>query len=312
MNFKSLPQLLDYFKDEKTAIKYFEKMRWNGNPICPHCGANKPYTTNIGYKCSNNECYKKFTCKVGSIFEGSKITFRTWFAAIYLISSHKRGISSVQLSIDLNVTQKTAWFMLHRIREMVKAQIPESFTGEMTIEIDESHVGGKEENRHKGKKMSDNNPALANDRTKYNKKKVVIGLVERGGKIALHHVKSTKTEDLLPVINKYVPKGAEIFTDESSSYFKLSNDYTHQTVNHSARIYVEGNVHTNTIENFFSILKRGIMGVYYHMSEKHLQRYLNEFAARYNSRDTNAYDRFEDFLKRSEGGLLYKNLIAKD
>jgi transposase-like protein len=310
MKFKSLIQLLDYFKKEETCIKYAENLIWKGNPQCPHCKSYKPYITTTGYKCSNNECYKKFTIKVGSIFEGSKLPFRTWFAAIYLISSHKKGISSVQLSVDLNVTQKTAWFMLQRIREMFKNEVPEIFNGGGIYEADETHVGGIEDNRHKNKKRYKDTD-LANDGTPYNKKKVVIGIVERRGKIMLKLVKSTKTEDLLPVIHQYIPKGSTVFTDESTAYFKLQHTHIHQTVNHSAKVFTEGNVHTNTIENFFSNLKRGIMGIYYQMSEKHLERYLNEYAARYNTRDVNAYERFENLIGKSQGGILYKNLIAK-
>jgi transposase-like protein len=310
MKFKSLIHLLDYFKKEETCIKYAEDLIWNGRPQCPHCKSFKPYKTPVGYKCSNSNCYKKFTVKVGSIFEGSKLPFRTWFAAIYLVSSHKKGISSVQLSVDLNVTQKTAWFMLHRIREMFKNEVPESFAGTGIYEADETHVGGIEDNRHKNKKRYKDTD-LANDGTPYNKKKVVIGIVERGGKIMLKVVKGTKTEDLLPVVTKYVPKGSSVITDESNSYFKLQQTHIHQTVNHSGRVFVDGNTHTNTIENFFSLLKRGIIGTYYQVSEKHLERYLNEFAARYNTRNVNAYERFENLIGKSKGGIQYKSLIAK-
>ena len=124
MNFKSLPQLLDYYKDEATCIEYYENIRWGGNPVRPHCGSENPYKTNRGYKCSNNECYKKFTVKVGAIFENSKVPFRIWFAPIYLATSHKKGISSVQLALDLEITKRTAWFVLHRIREMLRDKAP--------------------------------------------------------------------------------------------------------------------------------------------------------------------------------------------
>lgn len=310
MQFKSFVQLLDYFKDEKTGVEYVERLVWKGNPKCPHCGSFKPYIVAKGYKCSNNQCYKHFTVKVGTIFEGSKLPFKLWFAAIYLASSHKKGISSVQLSVDLGITQKTAWFMLHRIREMFKSQVLESFTGENIIEADETHVGGKEDNRHASKKRKEGTD-LAKDGSIYNKKKIVLGIVERGGKIVLKHVKSISTSDLLPVIQKYVPIGSKIITDESTAYFKLRNTHIHESVNHSAGVYAKGNIHTNTIENFFSILKRGVIGIYYQISEKQLNRYLNEFAARYNTRNDNAYDRFEMLIGQCQGGILYKNLIAK-
>lgn len=124
MNFKSLPQLLDHFREEKTCVEYYANLRWGGNPVCPHCDSENPYNTTRGYKCSNNECYKKFTVETGTIFENSKIPFRIWFASIWLATSHKKGISSVQLALDLGLTQKTAWFVLHRIREMLKDKAP--------------------------------------------------------------------------------------------------------------------------------------------------------------------------------------------
>ncbi len=310
MNFKSLPQLLDFFKKEETCIKYYEKMRWNGNPICPHCHSEKPYVTNRGYKCSNSACYKKFSVKVGTIFENSKIPFRIWFAAIYLCTSHKKGISSVQLSIDLNVTQKTAWFILHRVREMLKNNAPEMLDENKTVEVDETYVGGLEANRHTKKRQSDTNPDLAKDGTKYNYKKVVVGIIERGGKVVLKFVPNAKMESLVPFIEKYVAKGAKVMTDEHVSYSNLKNSYNHNTVNHSSRLYVTGEAHTNTIENFWSVLKRGLYGIYHQVSNKHLERYLNEFAARFNNRHTSPYQNFDLYLSQSEGGLLYKNLIS--
>ena len=309
-NFKSLPQLLKFFEKEETCIKYYEQLRWGGKPICPHCKSEKPYVTNRGYKCSNKECLKKFTVKIGTIFENSKIPFTTWFPALYLCAGHKKGISSVQLSIDLNITQKTAWFMLQRIREMLKNQAIGSFSGNTPVEVDETFVGGKEENRHTKKKQSKTNLDLANDGTVYNKKKVVIGIIERGGKIVLKSIPNTKSETMMPIIFEYVPAGSHVMTDEHSSYSHLKQVYTHDTVTHSARIYVDGNKHTNSIENFFSILKRGLMGVYHSVSDKHLERYLNEFATRFNARHTSPFENFNVYLTKSEGGLLYKNLIA--
>lgn len=146
MDFKSLPELLSYFKEEQTCIQYYEKMRWNGSPVCPHCNSvKKPYITNRGYKCADDKCHKKFTVKVGTIFENSKIPFRLWFAAIYLCTNRKKGVSSVQLAVDLGITQKSAWFMLHRIREMLRDKAPHMIGGgEKPVEIDETYVGGKE------------------------------------------------------------------------------------------------------------------------------------------------------------------------
>lgn len=311
INFKSLPQLLEYFKDEKTAVKYYEKMRWNGNPVCPHCNSLKPYETNRGYKCSNAKCKKKFTVKIGSIFENSKIPFKIWFAAIYLITCHKKGITSTQLAIDLGITQKTAWFVLHRLRAMFLNQAPEMLSKDCIIECDEAHIGGKEKNRHYGKKRDREYQDFANDGTPYNKKKVVIGMIERGGRVILKQVPDSTIDSLVPVIKKYVPQGSRLITDENVSYMGLGLYYHHAHVNHSAKKYVINNIYTNTIENFWSILKRGILGVYHNVSEKHLHRYLCEFATRHNLRKLNFTERLNTFLAKSEGSLLYKNLILR-
>lgn len=311
MNFKSLNQLINHFAKEETAVKYYEQLRWNGNPVCPHCGAEKPYATTRGYKCSDNECYKKFTVRVGTIFENSKIPFKVWFAAIYLCTSSKKGVSSVLLAEQLSITQKTAWFVLHRIREMLKNQAPQMLGGGgKMVESDGTYIGGKEKNRHTKKQRSIDNPELANDGTPYNKKKVVLGIVERGGKVIAKLVPGERAEHMVSFLQEVVADGTKVYTDEHHGYTQLSKIYTHETVTHSLKVYKVGDVHTNTIENFWSVLKRGIYGIYHQVSEKHLDRYLNEFSARYNSREIDSFTRFNEFLKDAEGGLLYKNLIA--
>lgn len=307
-NFKSLPQLLDHFKDEKVCIAHYEKLRWNGKPICPFCKAEKPYKTNRGYKCSNSECHKKFTCRVGTIFENSKIPFRIWFGAIYLATASKKGISSVQLAINLDITQKTAWFVLHRVREMLKGNAPAMLGGEnKVVEGDATFIGGKETNKHFNKRVKREieNP------TPTEGKKAVIGIIERNGKVILKYIPSENETAMLPFIKKHVPQGARIVTDEHYAYKKLGRDYVHDTVNHNIKVYVSGDVHTNTIENFWSVLKRGLYGVYHQVSAKHLDKYLNEFASRFNTRKFETEERFNTFLAQSEGRLLYKNLIAK-
>ena len=311
MNFKSLPQLLDYFKDEETCIAYYERIRWGGEPACPHCGGLNPYKTNRGYKCRNNECHKKFTVKVGTIFENSKIPFRIWFAAIYLATAHKKGISSVQLSIDLGITQKTAWFVLHRIREMLKDKAPKMLGENNMVEVDEAYIGGKEGNKHHRKRRSDVNPDLKNDGTPYKPKTMVVGLIERQGQVVLKRVPRAVKYEVDPIISEHLADGAEIHTDESHIYRDLSQNYEHKTVVHSARKYVIGNVHTNTIENFWSILKRGLYGVYHHVSEKHFDRYLDEYAARWNTKSLSSQERIDRFLERSESVLPYKGLVGK-
>jgi transposase-like protein len=202
MNFKSLHELLDTFKDEKTCIAYYEQLRWNGKPVCPHCNSENPYKTNRGYKCSNKDCYKKFTVKVGTIFENSKIPFRVWFGAIFLATNHKKGISSLQLPSDLNITQKTAWFVLHRVREMLKSNAPTMLGGEKTIEADETYIGGKLKNKHANKiKRDDLGKAIEN-------KQLVLGLIERNVKVVLKHIKSASINNMVPFVEKTVQVGS--------------------------------------------------------------------------------------------------------
>ena len=312
MEFKSLIQLLDYFKDEEICVKYYEFIRWNDKPVCPHCGCDKTYKTNRGYKCADKTCHKKFTVKVGTIFESSKISLRTWFAAIFPCTTSKKGVSSVQLSEQLAITQKTAWFLLHRIREMLKDKAPNMVGGENNmVEVDEAYVGGKEKNKHYPKKRSDENPELLNDGTPYVAKKAVVGIIERNGKVTLKHVDSASKKNMVEFIEKHVPKGSTIYTDESLVYNGLGKTYTHDTVKHNLQIYVAGDVHTNTIENFWSILKRGIYGIYHQVSEKHFERYLDEYAARFNNRDLSNQGKFEKFLSESESNLTYNHLINK-
>lgn len=312
MNFKSLIQLLDYFKDEETCVEYYERIRWGNEPACPHCGCVNPYKTNRGWKCRDKECHKKFTVKVGTIFENSKISFRIWFAAIYLATTSKKGISSVQLATQLNITQKTAWFVLHRIREMLKEKSPKMLGENNMVEVDEAYIGGKEKNKHRNKRRSEENLDLTNEGKPYKPKKVIVGLIERNGKVLLKYVPRADAHNMVSFIKKHVPEKSTIYSDQATVYKQLHKTYTHDSVNHALSIYVEGDVHTNTIENFWSILKRGIYGIYHQVSDKHISRYLDEFAARFNTRDLTPQERFDGFLVDSESVLSYISLTKKD
>lgn len=310
MEFKSLIQLLDYFKDEKTCIQYYENIRWGDEPACPHCGSLKPYKTKVAWKCRDNDCNKKFSVKVGTIFENSKLPMRTWLAAIFLATSHKKGISSVQLSEDLGITQKTAWFVMHRIREMLKQNKPELLEVDKVIEADETYVGAKEKNKHFKKRKNEDNPHLTNDGSIYKEKRVVLGLIQRDGKVILKHAKTKEGHEIENFVKKHVPKGSTIYTDEYRGYRKLKLHYSHETIKHKVDIYVDGNIHTNTMESFWSVFKRGLMGIYHQVSEKHLERYLDEFSTRFNARLLGHQDKIEKFLKDSESYLSYKRLVA--
>ena len=300
LHFKSLPKLLDHFKDNATCIAFLEQQRWGKNPICPHCGNKEVYRTNRGFKCKS--CEKKFTVTVGTVFENSKIKLNIWFAAIYLCTAHKKGISSLQLHRDLGVTQKTAWFMLPRIREMLRQKKSPLLQG--TIQADETFVGGKNKNRHADKKVEESQGRSVKDKTP------VFGLVNEG-KVNTEVIPDTKATTLKPIIEAMVEKGAIVVTDEWNGYSGLGIDYNHQIIKHNEGKYKHNEFHTNSVEGFWSLLKRGIFGIYHYASPQHLNRYCDEFSYRYNTRKIDDSDRFMNSLTRTDGRLTYKQLTHK-
>ncbi len=302
-NFKSYIELLDHFKDQQTCIEHLEKQRWNGRPVCPFCGHDKVYKTNRGYKCASSDCYKKFTVTVGSVFENSKIPLRYWFAAIYLCAGHKKGISSHQLGRDLNISQKTAWFLLHRVREMLREKSPVMLSND--VEIDETFIGGKEKNKHRNKKTEGSQGRSVKT------KSAVLGIIERKGKIVVVPVKNTAAETIQPIMVKTVQAGSNIHTDEWGGYSGLNKNYNHNVVRHGLGEYVVGLSHTNNVENFWSHLKRGITGIHHQVSEKHLHRYCDAQAFRFNTRNENESERFDTILQKCTGRLTYAALINK-
>ncbi|GAB3918384.1 IS1595 family transposase [Mucilaginibacter boryungensis] len=305
--FKSLKQVIHYFKDETTCKAYLAKQRWGDTPSCPHCGNVGAYVTNRGFKCKAKECAKKFSVTSGTIFENTKIPLSDWFAAIYLATAHKKGISSLQLSRDLNITQKSAWFILHRVREMLTENAPEMLTG--TVEVDETYVGGATKNKSNKKRAE-----LRLTGGQYFSKTSVVAMLERESgtvQTTVFKANSVKTSDVLPIIQSTVGEQALIITDSSTMYGSLKQSYKHEVVNHVQKEYVRGAMHTNTIEGFFSQLKRGIVGVYHFVSTKHLHRYCHEFGYRYNTRKILDPVRFEGAIKNVNGKrLTYKKLIA--
>jgi transposase-like protein len=307
--FKSFANMLEVLNTDTVCREYLENILWKGTPVCPHCGClneNHYKLKTKGefkglYKC--RDCRERFTVTVGTMFENSHISLRKWFIAIYIFSAHKKGVSSHQLARDLGITQKTAWFMLSRIRFTFKVEgIEENQEGE--FQIDESFFGGKNKNRHKDKKIENSQGRSVKDKTP------VMGILNDEGKVHLEVVPNTKAETLKPIIEKMVKDGSIVITDEWSAYIGLSKKYSHVVLNHQKDEYVRNGFHNNGIENFWSLFKRGIYGIYHSASSKHLHRYCSEFSFRYNTRKITDAERFDISLKIASSRLTYKQLIA--
>jgi transposase-like protein len=302
MEFRNLKELMTYLKDEKRCREYYAQLRWGGNPVCAHCNAPAPYLLKNGkYRCKSKTCKKDFSITKGTIFEKSKISLAAWMGAVFVLSGHKKGISSLQLGRDLGVTQKTAWFMLHRIRHIMGDPDPEPLTN--IVEVDETYVGGSFANMNRGKRrfMQENN---------LDNKVAVMGLLERDGKARLTIIGANTFKE---VIKENVEPEATLMTDSHLSYQGLALEYAgHGVVNHKEMQFRHGIAYTNTVEGFFSCLKRSIFGIYHSVSPKHLQKYCEETSYRYNTRKQTDKDRFVSTLKNTEGRLSYKDLIQKE
>jgi transposase-like protein len=294
---KSLYDFFEAFPDEQSAIDHLRAIRWKNGAYCPHCGCIKimHFSDKRTHKCT--ECRQRFSIKVGSIFEDSKIPLRKWFAAVWLITSHKKGIASTQLAKDLKVTQKTSWFMLHRLRYAARTR---SFNRplEGEVELDEMYHGGAEENRH------------TSARRKGRKEKaIVFGMLERGGELRAKSVKNLQGRTVRGQVFDNVKDGANLMTDDALVYQTLKGPYNVHSVNHSAGEYVRDYFcHINGIEGAWSLFKRQVVGTHHWISAKHLDAYLGEMCYRYNSRDLEEGERVNKLLSQVEGRLTYKAL----
>jgi transposase-like protein len=271
------------FTDPDKAREHFEAIRWPQGPYCPFCGCFDRVAALGGksmgpgwYHCK--DCRKKFTAAVGTIYERSHIPLTKWLLATHLLCASKKGMSAHQLHRMLGLPYKTAWFMSHRIREGMRVLNPKTPLGGKgkTVEADETFIGGKERNKHAGKRDSKKIGGAG--------KEIAFALVERGGSVRSFHVPEVNAKTLRPILTAQIDATTALMTDDAGQYRHMNRDFSHQTVNHGIGEYVRGVAHTNTIEGYFSILKRGIVGTYHHVSPQHLKRYLAEFDFRYNER----------------------------
>jgi hypothetical protein len=299
-DFNSILELLKAFPDEQSCIEHLEALRWGGLVVSPFDKASKVYKCKGDkYRCKNTGKY--FNVKTDTLFDNTKVKLQKWFVAIWLITSHKKGISSLQLSRDISVTQKTAWFMLHRIRKCFGIENDHALDN--SVEVDETYVGGKNKNRHSNKKVKNAQGRSLKD------KAPVIGMIERGGKLNARKVNGVQARTLTKEIVKNVKESASVSTDEWIDYSGLAKIYDHSIVKHSQGEFVKGDTHTNTIEGFWSLLKRGIIGIYHFVSKKHLQNYLDEFVFRYNTRKSGEASRINALLSNIAVRTTYRGLI---
>jgi len=309
-----MPRLVDLtnpiFTNLEAARKHFEAIRWPNGPYCPYCGVTDERVARLGgksmgpgwYHCK--DCRRKFTAAVGSIYERSHIPLTKWFLATHLMCASKKAMSAHQLHRMLGLPYKTAWFMAMRIREGMRELHPNasgSIGGEgKTIEADTTYIGGKERNKHRSKRSKDHIGGVG--------KEAVFSLVERGGKVRSHHMPVVSAKTLRPILNEQIKDASKtaLMTDGEGQYRILVDLFgSHASVNHSIGEYVRGDAHTNTIESYFALLKRGITGTYHHISQKHLKRYLGEFDFRYNERAALGVD---DVMRAT---LAVKGVVGK-
>ncbi len=309
LSFSNLSDLMQVIPTDDAARTFLETLRWKGAPVCPHCGSQNDNHYKLKtkgefkgmYKCHEKLCHERFTVTVGTMFEGSHIGLRKWFLALYIFSNHKKGVSSHQLAKDLGITQKSAWFMLSIFRNSLKPSEQPKMEG--VVLGDETFIGGKNKNRHANKKIDNAQGRSTKDKT------AVFGLLS-DGKVATEIVPDTKMATLKPIIKKMVVTGAILVTDEHGGYMDNGTNYQHQVVNHKQGYYATNGFSTNALEGFWSLLKRGIYGIYHQVSPKHLNKYCDEFTYRYNTRKQKDAERFVLVLAKNSQRITYKELIS--
>lgn len=295
-------ELFAMFPDAESARTYLEGRLWPEGPKCPVCGLCERITARKDgfYRC--NQCKEDFTVRTGTIFERSHVPLHKWLYAMYLLVTARKGISSMQLAKEIGITQKSAWFVLHRLREACGDDLGKL---QGIVEIDETYVGGIEANKHEHKKLKAGRGAVG--------KTAVLGMRERGGRTKGIKLASTDAQTIQDAIVQNVEVGSTLHTDEHGAYRDMGGlFFSHESINHSAGEFVREGVTTNSIESVFAVLKRGLIGVYHHASPKHLDRYVDEFAFRLNDGKVQRHtmERLESFVKGTKGKrLTYKALI---